>query len=121
VLSAWLNATNPIVNPALSASGELTFDNAAERAGVAKPAQHYIIEWSRFDNGTGAHQPIGVEQTVTVPRAAAPAALTNAPPEYVSVRVRAVQPDQPAWATPVVAYFRRAGDGWSLVGLERNP
>ena len=30
VLMAWLNGTNPIVNPSLSASGMLTFENAAE-------------------------------------------------------------------------------------------
>ncbi len=121
VLGVWLNATNPIVNPALGAGGELTFDNAAERAGVATPPQHYTIQWSRFDNATGTHQPIGGEQTVNTPKAAAPAALTTTPPEYVSVRIGAVHPEQPAWATPVGAYFRRAGDGWLLVGLERNP
>jgi hypothetical protein len=37
------------------------------------------------------------------------------------VRLRAFHPEQPKWATPLVSYFRRAGDGWSLVGLERNP
>ena len=53
VLSAWLNGTNPVVNLALSETGELTFENAAERAGVAKPAEHYTVQWSRFDNAAG--------------------------------------------------------------------
>ena len=121
VLAAWLNAANPIVNPALSRSGQLTFENAAERAGVAKRAERYHVQWSRFDNTTGVHHPIGDEQTVPDARADAPAALASDPPEYVSARLRTVHPDQPGWAGPVVAYFRRAADGWSLVGLERNP
>ncbi len=79
------------------------------------------MQWSRFDNASGTHQEIGAEQTVTAAKAVAPAALTSGAPEYVSVRLRAFHPEQPAWDTPVVSYFRRAGDGWSLVGLERNP
>ena len=121
VLGTWLNATNPIVNVALSRSGELTFENAAERAGVAKPAERYQIQWSRFDNTNGTHHPIGDELTVSTPRAAAPAELTGSRPDYVSARLSAFHPNQPGWAGPVVAYFRRADDGWSLVGLERNP
>jgi hypothetical protein len=121
VLSTWLNATNPIVNVALSRAGELTFENAAERAGVAKPAERYHVQWSRLDNPTGTHHPIGGELTVSTPRAAAPAELTAGSPEYVASRLSAFHPDQPGWAGPVVAYFRRADDGWSLVGLERNP
>ena len=121
VLNAWLNGTNPLVQVELSSAGELTFENAAERAGVAKPAEKYTVQWSRFDNATGTHHPQGEEQTVSDRRTAAPAALIGARPEFVSARLRAFHAEQPAWAQPVVAYFRRAGDGWSLVGLERNP
>jgi hypothetical protein len=121
VLRTWLNASNPIVNVALGSSGELTFENAAERAGVAKAAEHYTVQWSRFDNASGTHHAIGREQTVTAAKAMAPAGLTSGAPEYLSVRLRAFHAEQPAWATPVVSYFRRAGGGWSLVGLERNP
>jgi hypothetical protein len=121
VLRTWLNATNPVVDPALGSAGELTFENAAEQAGVAKAAARYTLEWSRFDNATGAHHPVGGEQTVPTTKAVAPAVLMSAAPDYVSVRIRAYHAEHPAWATPLVAYFRRAGDRWSLVGLERNP
>ena len=50
VLRTWLTGVNPIVDVALSDSGELTFANAAEKAGVASPAQAYVVQWSRFDN-----------------------------------------------------------------------
>jgi hypothetical protein len=120
VLAAWLNGTNPIVDVALGASGELTFANAAQQAGVAKGAERYTVQWSRFDNATGNHENAGGEQTVKEPRSEAPAALLAARPEYVAARLRAFSPDHPDWAQPLVAYFRRSGDAWALVGLERN-
>jgi hypothetical protein len=121
VLTAWLNGTNPIVSPSLSASGVLTFENAAEQAGVAKAAERYTIAWSRFDNATGSHQPAGGEVTVTERRAQAPASLLSANPEFIAARLLAFQPDRPEWAQPLMVYFRRVDAGWTLVGLERNP
>jgi hypothetical protein len=121
VLAAWLNGTNPVVNVTLSNSGELAFDNAAEKAGVGKPADRYTVQWSRFDNATGTHHDTGAEETLSGPRGQAPAALLSARPDYISARLRAFHADHPAWSHPLVVYFRRAGDGWSLVGLERNP
>ena len=121
VLMSWLNATNPLVDLALASSGELTFRNAAEQAGVAKAAAHYTVSWSRFDNATATHTPAGEEVKFDQPRVAMPASLAADRPEFVAARLRAFHPEQPNWAQPLVAYFRRAGDGWSLVGLERNP
>jgi hypothetical protein len=120
VLMAWLNETNPVVRPALSSTGVLTFENAAEAAGVAKGAEYYAIQWSRFDNATATHERVGAE-TKTIERdAQAPADLFAGSPEYVSATIRAHHPDRPAWTQPVVVYFRRGGGGWTLVGLERG-
>jgi hypothetical protein len=116
---AWLNDANPIVNPALDSSGVLTFENAAERAGVAKAAERYTIEWLRFDNAAGTHESVA-EASVSEPRAQAPAHLVAAPRSFVAARVRAFHPDRAAWAQPVNLYFRQEDTGWKLVGLERN-
>jgi hypothetical protein len=121
VLRAWLNATNPLVNLALARSGTLTFENAAELAGVATPAARYTIQWSRFDNAAGTHQEVGQEQSVTEPAARAPMELVDGRAEYVAARLRAYHAEHPAWSQPLLAFFRRSGDGWQLVGLERNP
>jgi hypothetical protein len=121
VLMRWLNEVNPIVRVALSASGELTFENAAEEVGVAKAAERYTIEWSAFDNATDSHSVVGTVQEVTGRRARAPQALLNSASEYISASVRGFHPDRPAWAQPVQLYFRRAASGWTLVGLERQP
>ena len=49
-----------------------------------------------------------------------PAGLPTEPGAYIKLEIRAVQPEHPAWGTPVAAYFRRAGGG-RLVGLDRIP
>ena len=120
VLRAWLNGTNPVVRPALSAAGALTFENAAEQAGVAKAAERYTIEWSRFDNSAQTHKWIGGEQTARERRTHAPDDLFDGRPEFVAARIRAFHTDHPAWSEPLMVYFRRSGDGWRLVGLERG-
>jgi len=121
ILKTWLNGTNPVVNPRLSPAGELTFENAAIMTAVANAAERYTIQWSVFDNASNTHKSVGSEQAVTSPKAQAPAELLSARPEYVAALVRAFHADHPAWSQPLMVYFRRAGDGWSLVGLERNP
>jgi hypothetical protein len=120
VLKSWLNATNPVVDLELDASGTLSFRNAAAAAGVAADAERYTLVWSRFDNGTRVHTPVGSEQTVTTPAAQAPRELLSDRGEFIAVTIRAFHPDQPAWQQRLTAYFRRS-DGWKLVGLERNP
>jgi hypothetical protein len=119
ILMEWLNGTNPVVHPALSATGELTFENAAERAGVAKAAEGYTLAWTRFDNATGTHEPVGGEQNVTEPEARAPEGLLASRPEYIGVRISARHQDHPVWQQPVQVYFRQSGTGWTLVGVER--
>ena len=117
VLNTWLPAVNPLVDFALSESGDLTFRNAAADAGVVTPAGRYQARWSRFDNmarvATGA-----VEATATETRFAAPAHVL-AGAQFVQVEIAAQHPRFPAWNTPVVVHFRRNAPGWSLVGVSR--
>jgi hypothetical protein len=120
VIKRWLNATNPVVALSLDSSGGLTFENASQKAGVGAAAERYTVQWSIFDNASGSHRTVGAEEIVTNLSAQAPAALMAARPEYIGVVVRAFHRDQPAWSRPLTAYFRRSGESWSLVGLERN-
>jgi hypothetical protein len=115
---AYLVAVNPIVNPALSAAGELRFVNAAVQHGFAEPPASYKAVWSAFDNTTGATTPIG-ESEGREPSLTAPAALATASAQFVRVDLSAVSPAHPSWAQPVSAHFRRGSGGWTLVGLER--
>ena len=119
VLKAWLTGVNPIVNPRLTASGALTFENAAVAADVATPPMAYVLTWSRFDNATGTKVGDTQEVRVTEARGDVPPAIAQGA-EFVSVAIRSIHPDFPDWQAPVNVYFRKAADGWQPVGLDRE-
>jgi hypothetical protein len=117
---AYLTKINPIVDPALDASGVLTFGNAAVQYRFAEPPASYMAAWSRFDNATGTSTPIA-ETTGKEGRIQAPAGLPTAAGSFVKVALTAQSAAHPSWARPVDAYFKRTESGWKLVGLERSP
>ena len=118
---AWLTDVNPIIDPALDASGTLSFRNAAVAAGVATAPASYEVAWFTFDNTTGTATPIGQPVSSTREQANAPSGVPTGADAFVRVDIKAVNPPHPSWATPVQAYFQRTTAGWSLVGFERLP
>jgi len=116
----YLPAINPIVDPALDASGALTFGNAAVDAKFAAAPESYKATWSTFDNATGHTTPIG-ETTSKEQRMQAPIELPSARGAFIKVELSAISDTHPTWAQPVTSYFRRQSDGWQLVGFERIP
>jgi hypothetical protein len=114
----YLTKINPVVDPALSASGLLTYGNAAVQHGFATTPRRYTAVWSAFDNATGDSTRIA-ETTSQEARMQAPAGLPAAPGSFVRIELSAEHPDFPAWSRPVQVYFRRQATGWMLVGLER--
>ena len=118
IARVWLTGVNPVVDVALSPDGTVTFTNAAVEAGAATAATGYTLRWSRFDNDTGVHHPLGEETRVPGPRGSAPSSLPRGT-EFISVAVAGDHPDHPAWQKPVQVYFRRTGEGWKTVGLLR--
>ena len=117
---AYLLKVNPLVGFALDASGSLTFDNAAVRAGlVAAPAGGYRAEWSTYDRAGGPVRSLGPPTTSTTERMAPPSGLATAAGDVVMVAVSPVSnPPGAGGAPPIDAYFRRTGSGWQLVGLD---
>jgi hypothetical protein len=120
ILSLYLTAVNPIVNPRLDAAGRLTIENAAVAAGVATGAPTYRASWMLFDNMTGATKAIATTESSTT-TLAAPPGLPTAPGSYIEVDLSASVDEHPTWKEPVKAHFRRTAQGWQLVGLERLP
>jgi hypothetical protein len=120
IAQTYLPAINPVVNPRLDSNGSLTFDNAAVAAGVADAPTEYRAAWSRFDNATGAAQPIGDTRNATT-TINSPAGLPSTVGSFVEVDISAQSAEHPSWGQPVRTYFRRTAGGWKLVGLERMP
>jgi hypothetical protein len=116
----YLTRMNPVVNPSLDASGTLSFDNAAVKAGVSADAAGYKVAWSRFDNATGVASPLG-ETEGSSGRIAAPSGLVGKEGDCIAADIRAVGAPNQSWSKPVRATFMRLGNGWKLVGLERLP
>ena len=117
ILSVYLTAVNPIVDPTLDAKG-LTFENAAVAGGVAKAPEAYRSSWMLFDNATGETKPLSETKSETT-TIAAPNGLPSS--GFVAVDIAADSATYPTWKQPVRAYFRQDGGSWKLVGFERMP
>jgi hypothetical protein len=121
VLKAFLNGVNPVVDPALTAAGRLTWSNAAVAATAAEAATSYSLQWFRFDNAANTRTNVGEAMTVAGLEATAPPALlARDSGEYIGVAITANHPTHAAWAKPATFYFRRAADGWTWMGAERE-
>jgi len=114
---AYLTGVNPLVNLRLDETGTLRFDNAAAKFAEA-PAE-YEAAWARFDNATDTSAPIAKTQSRTM-AIAAPANLPSAPGTYIEVVISTTGSTHPAWKQPLKTYFRRAAQGWTLVGVDRG-
>jgi len=119
ILRAYLPAVNPIVDPHLT-DAQLTFDNAAVTADVAKAPERYRAVWSEFDNATGETRPISDTMSTTT-TFEVPAGLATGPNTFLQVELSAASKEYPSWNRPIRVYFRRDADAWTLVGLERMP
>ena len=112
---------NPLVRFALSEAGVLTFENPSVRAHFADPPkQGYEATWYAFDNVTSEARQIGAPSTTQQESVQGPRELPRGAEAFIKVSVRALEPPHAAWQTPVDVYFRRAGDAWKPVGVERG-
>ena len=128
--AAWLTSVNPIVDPALSSDGVLTFRNIAVDLKFASTPPGYQVTWFQFDNASGESTAVG-ESTISDTRATAPSnalgriradtTLPGGRGQFVRVDISATGAKFTSWAAPVRAYFRRTADGWKLVGFDRMP
>ena len=80
------------------------------------------MQWARFDNATHQAEDVGNEMVLSEKRVQAPSGFLSqgSAPEFVQVRLAAVHPQFPSWATPVTVHFQRQQRGWRLVGLDRD-
>ena len=117
----WLTHVNPLVDFAVNTSGTLRFNNAAVAAGVADAPRAYRVRWATFDNASSTATPHGDEAPFSSMSALVPASLTRSGAEFIQAEVAAIHDEYPVWQQPVRVTFRRRGEGWQTVGLERLP
>lgn len=117
VVRAWINGVLPVDELQLSPSGDLTFVNTAVQLGIATPPERYLVMWHEFDNAVGTQRPVTDELMVPEEGARLPPELAGA--EFAALSLRAVHADQAGWRRFTNVYFRRSGDGWQTVGIER--
>ena len=118
IVCRYLPAVNPVADVQLSASGALTFRNAAVDAGVAPAPAAYLVNWHRFDNAAGTATTIG-STTGEGPSVQAPE-LPSGDGIYIRADI-AARGGPESWAAPVHTYFVREAGGWKRVGFERVP
>ena len=118
VLRTWLAVENPVANVRLDDDGVLRFDNVAEQAAVAARPERYDLAWFTFDNSTGRLSYVADTRSDTS-YAQVPKGLLRMS-EYIGVDIRTTDPVDATPAHAVRAYFRRLGDRWTTVGLDRN-
>ena len=121
VVATWLNGVNPVIDPAVSADGVLTFRNAAVAARVAEGPRGYTLQWFRLDNATASRTNVGGLVSVTTSRGEVSAeVLAPASGDYIGVTITADHPSHAAWSKPATFYFRRSAGQWVWVGAERT-
>jgi hypothetical protein len=89
-------------------------------ADVAKAPEGYRASWFQFDNATGTTRPVSDTKSPTTTMEA-PQGLPTAVDSFIAVDIAADTKEHAAWQKPIRTYFRRGGDAWQLVGLERVP
>ena len=103
-------------------TARLSFVNLSERYGFAEPETTYRVRWSVYDNASHSTRPLGeqceqAETTVTLPRVAE---ITTSRDLFLLVEIHAVQDEHPMWNRRVGVYLRPVGDGFEVVGVERE-
>ena len=116
IARAYLRRDSSLTRFALDIAGHLTFVDEAVAANVATPEAGFEARWFRYENGTDATQPLGASRgTVSLE---APSPLPVDEGAMVKVTIAATGADA---GRPVDVYFRRHGDGWHLLGIDRAP
>ena len=126
VVAYWIGQTNPLDRFAIArtASGpSLSFDNAAERVGVATPGSRYEMTWHAFDNESGQARAVGTAVTLTDSCAIVPDGVWGAPDRsgsrYAVASIKTVHSAFSHWARPVRVTLRERQGVVEVAGIER--
>jgi len=120
----WIAQTNPLDRFEVDKGGaQVTFDNAAVRAGAVEGDVAYDVQWAQLDNLANKETPAGGEirlagTTMKIPENAW-GPRDDAGFRYAVARIRGLHPGNPQWAKPLVVTVRDKGGMYDIVGIER--
>ena len=126
VVRYWITRTNPLDRfevRRVESGLEVTFDNAAQRVGAARPDATYTIRWSALDNARRAEEPRTGPSTTKEPRAlvadAAWGPRDGAGDRYAIATIATHHPDFAGWKAPVTVTLRDRSGSIDVVGIVR--
>jgi hypothetical protein len=112
IVAYYFARVNPLAGFQVDA-GKLRFRNLGDESHLGRPAG-YDVEWSIFDNATGARRSFQEDRGDQVP-----IPIPGSDADYIAARIITRSATEPAWAQPVTVFLRRAGGAWEVVGIER--
>ena len=103
-------------------SDTLRFVNLSEKHGFSEPGTTYRFQWSVYDNRDDSTVALSDAQETGGTSLALPAVpdATVGSERYLLVEVFAMNDDHPMWNRRVGIYLRPVGEGFELVGVERE-
>ena len=100
----------------------LEFTNLAEKHGFVDGTTTYRVSWSIYDNANGTSETISQPATQSETRVPLPRVVSgNAEGEFLRAEIHSLHDDHPDWDQAVQVYLRRAGAGYDVVGIGREP
>ena len=121
-----LTQTNPLDRFEVRAGAvpELTFDNAATRLSLVDSRPRYQVQWSAWDNRTGAMRVAGdpiasADRRIVVP-ASAWGPRDGAGVCYAIASIATLDPGFTQWASAVHVTIREHGGLLDIVGIDRS-
>lgn len=98
--------------------GALLFENLSERYGFVLTPSRYEIAWHTYDNETGESRSLGAPVTQEALRAELPPVASRE--LFLVAELRTKNEDFPHWSAAVRVYLRPEGDGYEVVGIDRE-
>ena len=117
----YMDRLNPIDEFEVT-SDTLRFVNLSEKYGFSEPGTTYRFQWSVYDNRDDSTVALSDAQETGGTSLALPAVpgATVGSERYLLVEVFAMNDDHPMWNRRVGIYLRPVGEGFELVGVERE-
>ncbi|HXV60958.1 MAG TPA: hypothetical protein VEK15_09710 [Vicinamibacteria bacterium] len=112
-----INALNPLDEFRIDGDG-LAFTNLSEKYGFVQTETIYEVDWSSYDNATGASRTLVEPERQTSTRLAIPS--ISSPDLFLVATIRSHNSDNPHWARSAQVYLRPEGSGYAIVGIDRE-